>query len=164
MNAPVLVGALEPELHLQAVHVLPEPEGLGDDTPLLAVVRKTTSWPSTVLPVTGSTPESRRTTWPCSSRTTSQRRRLMRSSDSPSRLACSASSTRASGASARAWSARWPSDRDERQRQRRRPDRIATNELQRPVRLVPALELGVVTRREQRLDAAPFWSSWTSSR
>ena len=30
-EGPILVGALEPELELEAVHRLPEPEGLGDD-------------------------------------------------------------------------------------------------------------------------------------
>ena len=164
-DGPFLVGALEAEVDLEAVGVLPEPEGLGHDHAAgSTVVRKTTSWPATARLGAGSSSVSGRTVRPRSSRTTSQ------STASSQSSARAASLGIARCGLARSCSSAWgrlaaSSGRGERERQRGGPDRVASDQLERPVRVVPGLRTRPRTATSSTASTpAPFCSSWTSSR
>ena len=122
-------------------------------TPLGAVVRKTTSWPSSVDLRGGVFPAERADDPPLVVADDVPEHRVEPVLGAGGELGLGRSAASSAG-SAAAWRAFCASGSSaERQRQGRRPDRVAADQLERPVRLDPALELGVEPRRADGLDA-----------
>ena len=156
-EGPILVGALEPELELEAVHGLPEPERLGDDhavarrgpeDDLLALERLARA---RVDGGEGVHDLSRLVSHDFPENGVEQ---VLGLGDPLGLLGLIDDDV---GCPVRGLV---PLARQrvgaESQRQGRRPDRIAADELERQVGVVSSLELGVVTRGKHGLDASAF--------
>ena len=153
---PLLVGALELELDLEPVGVLEEPEGLGDDHAALGRGRKTDRLAGDGALVSGSMPVTERTILPVLVADDFPEHRIQHVLGFGRGLPEGASCRRRRRPRPSAAAAAGPVALAQRQRQRRRPVRVAADELERTLASLSqdiVVELGVVTRRVDRLDA-----------